>query len=210
MVGAVGGLLLDDTGESADQVRARVDPALNDAFDGLSPADAAATWFLTTGTYLGSPFRVGAKVIRIRDDSGEVRGTLFLFQPAVGMGVIGTMAFALNPAHLERMASVARASRTPAAILFADLEGSSILSRTLSTANYFTVGRRIVRVADQCVVDAGGSWVDTSGMGSSPSSRLRPLVRSRTLQRPVSIQRAPRRMGWQMWRSGRGSIETIW
>ena len=156
MVSAVGGLLLEDTRESVEQVRERVDPALRDRFDGLTPTDVAATSFLAMGTYLGSPFRVGAKVLRIRDAAGQVRGTLFLFQPGVGMGVIGTMAFALDPGHLDRMASVARASRTPAAILFAELEGSSVLSRTLSTANYFTVGRRIVRAADQCVVDAGG------------------------------------------------------
>ena len=156
MIRAVGALMLADTELDADGLRAQVDPALHGILDELSPTDMVATSFLATGTYLGAPFRVGAKALRIRDAAGEVRGTLFLFQPAVGMGVIGTMAFALDPGHLERMASVAQASRTPAAILFADLEGSSVLSRTLSTANYFTVGRRIVRATDQCVVDAGG------------------------------------------------------
>ena len=52
--------------------------------------------------------------------------------------------------------SVAKAARRPAAILFADLEGSSSLARRLSTASYFALGRRLVRVADQCVIDAGG------------------------------------------------------
>jgi len=41
-------------------------------------------------------------------------------------------------------------------MLFADLEGSSALARRLSTTNYFTLGRRLVAAADQCVVDAGG------------------------------------------------------
>lgn len=156
MLRAVGGLMLYDAEGSAGQLRADVDPALHEIFDELWPEDATARAFLATGTYLGSPFRVMGKALRIRDVTGEVRGTLFLFQPAVGMGVIGTMAFALDPGHLERMAAVARASRTPAAVLFADLEGSSVLSRTLSTANYFAVGRRIVRATDQCIVEAGG------------------------------------------------------
>lgn len=156
MVEAVGGLMLADAEGSVGRLRANVDPALHGFFDELSPQDATARSFLATGSYLGSPFRVMGKALRIRDATGEVRGTLLLFQPAVGMGVIGTMAFALDPGHLERMAAVARASRTPAAVLFADLEGSSLLSRTLSTASYFTVGRRIVRATDQCVVDAGG------------------------------------------------------
>ncbi len=153
---AVGGLMLSDVGGGAEGLRNDIDPALHAIFDELSPTDSAATSFLAAGAYLGSHFRVVAKALRIRDETGEVRGTLFLFQPAVGMGVIGTMAFALDPGHLARMASVARPNRTPAAVLFADLEGSSVLSRTLSTANYFALGRRIVRATDQCVVDAGG------------------------------------------------------
>ncbi|HEX4776235.1 MAG TPA: hypothetical protein VFW74_05650, partial [Acidimicrobiia bacterium] len=40
--------------------------------------------------------------------------------------------------------------------LMADLEASSPLARRLSTASYFAFSRRLVRAADQCVVDAGG------------------------------------------------------
>ena len=156
MLENVGGLMLADADGSTDQLRNDVEPALHGVLDALGPSERSAVFFLSAGTYLGSTFRVGAKAIRIRDATGDVRGTLFLFQPAVGMGVVGSMAFALDPGHVERMASMARASRTPAAVLFADLEASSVLSRTLSTANYFAVGRRIVRATDQCVVDAGG------------------------------------------------------
>jgi class 3 adenylate cyclase len=58
--------------------------------------------------------------------------------------------------HFERMQDVVTADRRPAAILFADLEASSPLARRLSTAGYFDLARRLVRGADQCVVDAGG------------------------------------------------------
>jgi len=54
------------------------------------------------------------------------------------------------------MGLVAKAGRRPAAILFADLEASSPLARRLSTASYFALGRRLVRAADQCVIEAGG------------------------------------------------------
>jgi class 3 adenylate cyclase len=79
-----------------------------------------------------------------------------LFRPAVRMNVLGTMALERDPGHLDRQRTVARAERRPAAILFADLEGSSALARTLSTSSYFATGRRIVRATDRCVVDAGG------------------------------------------------------
>lgn len=41
-------------------------------------------------------------------------------------------------------------------MLFADLEGSTPLAKRLSTASYFSVGRRMARTADQCIIDAGG------------------------------------------------------
>ncbi len=51
---------------------------------------------------------------------------------------------------------MAKAARRPAAVLFADLEGSTPLSRRLSTASYFSLARRLVRTADRCVIAAGG------------------------------------------------------
>ena len=72
------------------------------------------------------------------------------------MSVLTGLAWYQDPGHLERMERFINAGRYPAAILFADLEGSSALSRTMSTAGYFALGRRLVRGADQCVVDAGG------------------------------------------------------
>ncbi len=70
--------------------------------------------------------------------------------------MLGTVAGAGDLRHFKRMEEVAKAGRRPAAILFADLESSSLLSRTLSTASYFALGRRMARAADQCVIDAGG------------------------------------------------------
>jgi class 3 adenylate cyclase len=72
------------------------------------------------------------------------------------MTILGSLAALGDLEHLARMQSVAHPARRPAAILFADLEGSSILARRLSTAGYFALGRRLVRAADQCVVDGGG------------------------------------------------------
>jgi len=72
------------------------------------------------------------------------------------MAVVATVASAGDPRHFERMQTLARAGRRPGAILFADLEASSPLARRLPTASYFSLGRRLVRMADQCVIDAGG------------------------------------------------------
>jgi class 3 adenylate cyclase len=95
-------------------------------------------------------------VERIRDASGRTVGTNVLFTTAVGMSTVGVAAAIGDLGHFERMQLVANAERRPAAILFADLEGSSALARRLSTASYFTLIRRLARAADQCVIDAGG------------------------------------------------------
>jgi class 3 adenylate cyclase len=54
------------------------------------------------------------------------------------------------------MRAVDPPDRRPAAILMADLEASSLLARRLSSAQYFAFGRRFVRAADDCIIDAGG------------------------------------------------------
>ena len=72
------------------------------------------------------------------------------------MAVVATVASAGDPRHFDRMQTLAKAGRRPGAILFADLEASPPLARRLPTASYFALGRRLIRAADQCVIDAGG------------------------------------------------------
>ena len=94
--------------------------------------------------------------VRLHDDAGRFAGTALTYKPAASMAVLGAVAGAGDLRHFERMQSVAKPARRPAAILFADLEASSPLARRLSTASYFALGRRLVRAADQCIIDAGG------------------------------------------------------
>jgi class 3 adenylate cyclase len=56
----------------------------------------------------------------------------------------------------DRLLELVRPQRRSVAILFADLEGSSALSRTLSAAGYFVLIRRLTRDIDAQVVDRGG------------------------------------------------------
>jgi class 3 adenylate cyclase len=93
---------------------------------------------------------------RIFDSAGRYLGVMMQAKPAVGMSVISQVVATGDLGHFERMHSVSRAQRQSAGILFADLEGSSRLSRRLSTAAYFALGRRLVGAADAAVVEAGG------------------------------------------------------
>lgn len=152
----VGGIAIDDVAGGRDEVRRMVEPSLGDVVDELTPSSAVtmSTWPFSIGT--GGEYIAWLRAVRLRDETGDIRGTALVFKPAAGMHVLGPLALERDLPHLERMRSVRRADRRPAAILFADLEGSSALARRLSTADYFALGRRIVRATDQCVVDAGG------------------------------------------------------
>ncbi len=152
----LGSYVLADTPGGRDELRTLVDPSLLDVVDDLVPDDPAALFFVGRGMGLGKAVGIHATAHRVRDQDGRLAGTVILTKPAVGMATIGALIAMGDPQHVERMQRVAKPARRPAAILFADLEGSSPLARRLSTASYFALGRRLVRVADQCIVDAGG------------------------------------------------------
>jgi class 3 adenylate cyclase len=153
---ACGGMWLADASGDRDALRAVVDSAFLDMIDDLVPDSSAMVGFDILGTGLDQNVGVRMTATRIRDSDGQVVGTVIVSKPAVGMHMISNLVSNADLGHLERMQQVQEAGRRSAAVLFADLEGSTPLSRRLSTAAYFALGRRLVRAADQCVVDAGG------------------------------------------------------
>lgn len=153
---ALGGLMLTDLPGGRDELREIVDPGLSDAVDELTPTDGAMLSFVAKGFGLADAGDVPAVAIRVRHADGRLAGTAVISKPAAGMAMLGAMTFTADLDHVARMGLVAKAGRRPAAVLFADLEASSPLARRLSTASYFALGRRLVRAADRCVIDAGG------------------------------------------------------
>ena len=140
-----------------DELRALVDPRLGDIVDRLSPADLLdARSILFPGRVAGLSVEIHITLIPVRNPDGQLVGTAMLSKPAASMSVLAAMAAGGDLRHFERMQQVAKPGRRPAAILFADLESSSSLARRLSTASYFSLGRRMTRAADRCVVELGG------------------------------------------------------
>jgi class 3 adenylate cyclase len=156
---ALGGTwMLADTPGGREELRELVDPRLRDVVDELRPTDrvfAGSDVVPGYGVEGGRP-NIFFTAVRIRDADGRLAGTAIISKPAPSMSVLATVAAQGDLQHFERMQSVAKAGRRPAAVLFADLEASSPLARRLSTASYFSLGRRMARAADQCVIDAGG------------------------------------------------------
>lgn len=154
---AFGGMVLADTPGGRDELRSLAHPALHDVVDALEPIELdVVQGFLGANSIDGTPRSYPGVVIRHRDTAGRRRGASLLFGSPAGMAVMLAMTGEGDVSHFERMMSVSRPSRRPSAVLMADLEASSQLSRRLSTANYFAMGRRLVRAADRCIVDNAG------------------------------------------------------
>lgn len=150
-----GGWILSDLGIDRAALRTLVHADLSDVVDGLeaSLGDALA-YEQPSRAFAGIVVSVLAQ--RIRDESGAVVGTIISFKPSADMNTLFMLAGSADPGHLARTRRLATAGRRPAAVLFADLEGSAQLARRLPTASYLTLVRRLTRAADRCVIDAGG------------------------------------------------------
>jgi len=154
----LGPYVLAGTAGGRDELRQVVDSEFADLVDQLELSDLPAVWPGPdeSATFGGVEVEASCAYFRIDDLHGRRAGYCALYKPAAGMSQVATLVYTVDLAHLERMRLVEHADRRSAAILMADLEASSALARQLSTAQYFAFGRRLVRTADQCIIDAGG------------------------------------------------------
>ena len=154
----LGPFMLFDTPGGRDELRRVVDPALVDLIDEIEPVEAppVSRGIENITKLAGSSAENSVLFMRVHDRTGTFVGTIYLAKPRPGMSQLATATALADLDHLDRMALVDGPDRRPAAVLMADLEASSPLARRLSTAQYFAFGRRLVRAADQCIVDHGG------------------------------------------------------
>jgi class 3 adenylate cyclase len=148
--------ILADLGVDRERLREIVHPALRDVVDELVPSHLEATTWTTPNSYLGEAGVVATAALRVRDANDHVVGTVHISKPNVGMNTIALLTWSGDLDHLQRMHSLSQVRRRPAAVLFADLEGSAQLSKRMPTAAYFTLIRRMTREADTCVINEGG------------------------------------------------------
>ena len=153
-----GPYVLASTRGGREELRRVVDPEFAGLIDELQPKDLPAVWPGPdpSRTFAGVEVVGSVTSFRIDDAHGNLAGFCNLVKPSAGMSQLAAATSTVDLSYLERMRAVEHADRRPAAILMADLEGSSPLARRMSTARYFAFVRRLVRAADRCIVDAGG------------------------------------------------------
>ncbi|MDQ4126074.1 MAG: adenylate/guanylate cyclase domain-containing protein [Actinomycetota bacterium] len=87
--------------------------------------------------------------------SGEFIGRAFLYGPALAASVLSLVARG-DEEMFQRMARLIDPGRRQAAVLFADLEASAVLSRRLPSSAYFKLVRAITTAMDEQVVTHTG------------------------------------------------------
>jgi class 3 adenylate cyclase len=145
---------------------------LRSLLDGVEPAPFTEP-LATSFDYLepgGDPdlplFRVNVLVTPLTNAGGEVLGALVLGYMNVRPGLMALLARGDEDMY-ERMAKLVEPSSREAAILFCDLEGSTELSRTLPTGEYFRLIRSLWTEIDALVANNEGIVGKHAGDGAS-------------------------------------------
>jgi class 3 adenylate cyclase len=142
-------------GVEREQLRADLGPAFAHLLDEVQPAPAPPAWTGTIEIVIGEPPPIGVRYLALRAHraDGELIGTAFVYGAAMPARVSAWLTRG-SAEMFARMARLAVPGRREAAILFADVQASSELSRHVSSAAYFELVRRLTTAIDDRV-DAG-------------------------------------------------------
>lgn len=139
--------------------------------------------------------------LRINDDEGSFVGVLVVYRSAMPEQLM--MRLARGDVGLyQRMDRVSEPARRPAAVLFADLEASTALSRRLSSRGYFELIRDLTDLIDSSVVvhtgipgkhagDGGSALFVAADFAGSESAAARAAIETARAIRADSSQLGP-------------------
>lgn len=153
---------------SEEQARALVPEHLWDFYEAAEPRPTSSMF---SGRFMytvpGLPdIPVEFLIFAIRDGVGRFKGAGCVSQ----MGLRPTLVSLLSRGDegmYERMAHLQEPRRCQGAILFADLQGSTRLSRSLSTSTYFRLIRTLATAMDGAIASNGGVVGKHAGDGVS-------------------------------------------
>ena len=150
-------IVASETPGGKEALREFVGPDLWALADVLEPKPAPLAWTFFADFLQGSlpPARIVYVAVRLRDEEGNPLATLVLWGSGLPPHIVALVARG-DVGMFERMARLADPDRRAAAILFADLQASSALSRRLASAAYFDLIRSFMTEIDSIVVERSG------------------------------------------------------
>ena len=156
--------VMSDTGATVEDLRAIVKPEYFSVLEGVEPVKPPMRW--TVKLELRDIGEVRCLGSRITDDSGDLVGHAFLYGSTLPASLL-TFITGGDISHFERMAELIEPGRRNAAVLFADVEGSTDRSRRLPSARYFAAVRALNTMIDDAILDQGGIVGKHAGDGVS-------------------------------------------
>jgi len=126
-------------------------------FSSLEAEEPPPVWTSTFDYLQGDlpPTPINEVHVRVHDASGEPLGAVIFYDPGLPARVLSLVSRG-DEGMFQRMARLVRPGRKQAAVLFADLQASSALSRHLPSAAYFRLIRGVTTAVDDVVVGNHG------------------------------------------------------
>ena len=145
--------MVRDTPGGEARLRELVPPELWESVESALEQEPSDLWASHIDFLQGDlpPTRVNCVGARARSETGEMQGVLLLYGSSLPASVL-TLVTRGNQGMFERMARLVEPGRRRAAILFADIQASGVLSRRLSSAAYFKLIRAATTAIDEVVV----------------------------------------------------------
>ncbi len=142
---------------------------------------------------------------RIVTADGRFVGNAFIYGSALPASVLWFVNQG-DQRMFHRIAELVEPGRRPAAVLFADIEGSTSLSRRMASSAYFDLIRALTRACDAAILDEGGVIGKHAGdgvsaffladqIGSSPAAALGALRAARAIQAAAGEHEVSMRVG---------------
>jgi class 3 adenylate cyclase len=162
---AYGGMFVCQVG--LERIRAVAPPQIAAA---AAAADPDRKWVMcemnATQDVGGLTVSLRAALTAIYGPDGRLRGMVSAAGPAISGHILTMLAFG-DIANFDRLSRLIQPAVRPAAILFADLEGSTRLARELPTRAYFELIGRFVATFDACAIEQAGVVGKHAGDGAS-------------------------------------------
>jgi class 3 adenylate cyclase len=153
-----------DTGATREDIRRLADPDYAHVIGDLEPRKAPPRWsFAVEFEGIGTIRGLGERVC---GDGGELLGIAFLYGSALPASILAYVASG-SLQQFERMSRLIEPRRREAAVLFADVEGSTDRSRRLPSPRYFAAIRDLNNAIDDTILEQGGIVGKHAGDGVS-------------------------------------------
>jgi class 3 adenylate cyclase len=156
--------VMHDTGLTLEELAKLTSRRYHDVLPHLRPAEPPPIWaFALQSNTIGGVRGMGFRLVR---PDGTLLGNAFVYGSTMPASLLAFVARG-DQRHFERMTELVEPGRREAAILFADVEGSTDRSRRLPSDRYFEAIKTLTADIDDAILEQDGIVGKHAGDGVS-------------------------------------------